>query len=44
LWLKAKLGLSGRAALLLHEAVSLFMIAVTLGIILCVIGSKRFAH
>ena len=32
------------AALLLHEAVSLFMIAVTLGIILCVVGSKRFAH
>lgn len=32
------------AALLLHEAVSLLMVVVTLGIIFCVIGSKRFAR
>lgn len=32
------------AALLLHEAVSPLMVVVTLGIIFCVIGSKRFAR
>lgn len=32
------------AALLLHESVSPLMVAVTLGIIFCVIGSKRFAR
>ena len=32
------------AALLLHESVSPLMVVVTLGIIFCVIGSKRFAR
>ena len=31
------------AALLLHEKVSIGMLAVTVGIILCVAGTKKFA-
>jgi drug/metabolite transporter (DMT)-like permease len=31
------------AATLLHEHVSLGMLAVTLGVILCVVGAKKFA-
>lgn len=32
------------AALLLHEEVSMGMLAVTVGVILCVVGTKRFAR
>ena len=32
------------AASLLHEQVSVYMLAVTIGVILCVAGSKRFAR
>ena len=32
----------GLAAALLHETVSPLMLAVTLGVILCVIGSRKF--
>jgi drug/metabolite transporter (DMT)-like permease len=31
------------ASFLLHEAVSIGMIAVTVGVILCVVGTKKFA-
>ncbi|MEH0885374.1 DMT family transporter [Enterobacter sp. UNJFSC 003] len=34
----------GLSALLLSETVSLLMLMVTLGVILCVLGSRKFAH